>query len=461
MFAVIDIETCGNSFTMRGGRIIEISILVHDGLSVVEKFSTLINPDCYIGSFYTRISGITNEMVENAPRFHEIAGEIIRLTENRIFVAHNSSFDYNFIKDEFASLGYKYRRDTLCTVRLSRKLIPGLASYSLGKLCESLNIPIENRHRAEGDATATAILLDLLLQLKNQHPQYRKMDVEDLMVRKIDKIKAYILKKLPEECGVYYFLNQDAEIIYIGKSTNMYSRAKAHFAADLKKSRKILSELHQVDFQVTGSEIIALLLEAQEIKKHQPKYNRRTKAENFGYSLDWELNEKGILQFGITPKEESVQPLMVFSSYSSARTKLDSLIEEYELCLSNCSLTSSDAVCFNHQIKKCRGVCSGEETILDYNIRAQRIINSHTYIHPNFCLIDRGRELDERSIILVENSRFAGYGYIDEYTSIARLEEIKNHLSPFTHYPDLDELLKSWTKKKRLKPIVLNSNVDE
>jgi len=168
MFAIIDIETCGGKFNFPNGRITEICVLVHDGLSVVDKFSTLINPECCIAPLYTDITGITNEMVKDAPKFHQVAKTINQLTENRIFVAHNVSFDYNFIKGEFASLGFHYDRKKLCTVQLSRKLIPGKKSYSLGNLCESLGISNNARHRAEGDAVATAQLFDLLMKQNTQ-----------------------------------------------------------------------------------------------------------------------------------------------------------------------------------------------------------------------------------------------------------------------------------------------------
>ena len=166
MFAIIDIETCGGKFEPQRGRITEICILIHDGLLVTEKFSTLINPECYIAPIYTNITGITNQMVASAPKFHEVANTILKLTQNRTFVAHNVSFDYNFIKGEFAALGYEYEREKLCTVRLSRKLIPGKKTYSLGPLCQSLGISNDARHRAEGDAVATAKLFDILLQIK-------------------------------------------------------------------------------------------------------------------------------------------------------------------------------------------------------------------------------------------------------------------------------------------------------
>jgi DNA polymerase III subunit epsilon len=168
MFAIIDIETCGGKYEFRKGRITEICIVVHDGTKVVDKFTTLVNPECYITPYYTELTGISNEMVANAPKFHEIAEKVIALTEANIFVAHNVSFDYNFVKDEFASLGYTYKRNTLCTVKLSRKLMPGKPSYSLGNLCEELGISNSARHRAEGDAVATVVLFEMLLKMKTK-----------------------------------------------------------------------------------------------------------------------------------------------------------------------------------------------------------------------------------------------------------------------------------------------------
>jgi DNA polymerase III subunit epsilon len=161
MYAVIDIETTGTN--NQTGKIIEIAIIIFNGQYVSESFVSLINPECYIPHFITKITGISNEMVTNAPKFYEIARQIVQITSNKIFVAHNVSFDYNFIRKEFKDLGYDFFRKTLCTVELSRKLLPGHTSYSLGKLCNDLNIEINGRHRAEGDALATVELMKLLL----------------------------------------------------------------------------------------------------------------------------------------------------------------------------------------------------------------------------------------------------------------------------------------------------------
>lgn len=455
MFAIIDIETCGSSFEFRRGRITEICILVHDGLQVVEKFSTLINPECHINPFFTNLTGITNEMVADAPKFHEIAKKIIELTENRIFIAHNVSFDYNFIKEEFASLGYKFKREKLCTVSLSRKLLPGRISYSLGHLCASLGIENEARHRAEGDAVATAKLFDLLLELKSQDPQYKNMGVEDLMTRRIDKIKVYILKKLPEECGVYYFLDKNQNIIYIGKSINMYNRALSHFNTQEKKGKKMLNELYNVDYILTGSEVIALLLESEEIKKHKPKFNRSRVSDNFTHCIDWFEDEKGIINFKIVQFEESENTLQSFTSMASAREKLERWIEENTLCINYCGLTSKDAVCFNHHIKQCKGICAGKEEVEIYNARTDKILKQFITEDINYAILDKGRNEEERSVILIENRRYAGYGFIDSSCVVNEPNDFKSYITKANYYPDADVLLRGWLKQeKKVKKVV-------
>lgn len=455
MFAIIDIETCGGKFEFRKGRIIEICILLHDGLSVVDKFSTLINPECHITSFYTNISGITNEMVADAPKFYEVAKRIHEMTRDCIFVAHNVGFDYGFVKEEFASLGFKYKRDTLCTVRLSRKLIPGKKSYSLGNLCESLGIGNDARHRAEGDAVATAKLFDILMQLKSANPQYKNQGVDELMVRRIDKIKKYVLDKLPESCGVYYFLNQDQQIIYIGKSTNMYQRAISHFNSKEQKGRKMLNELYNVDHQETGSELIALLLEAEEIKKHKPEFNRLRKSESFTHSIDGFTNEEGILCLRITHYGEADEALCSFTSYMTARERLEQWIDEYQLCLRYCGLTDAESICFHHQIKKCQGICAGEEPVERYNERVRELLRKYRYAHPDFIIQDKGRNPDEYSLVLVRNGKYVGYGYVDRSEPISDEESLLGMVKTMEYYPDADDLIKSWIKQHSPKQILL------
>lgn len=448
MFAIVDIETCGSKYAFSHGRIIDICIVVHDGFQVIDKFSTLINPECHIGGFYTNISGITNEMVKNAPKFHEVAKEIISFTEGKIFVAHNASFDYNFIKEEFASLGYKFKRDCLCTVKLSRKLMPGKKSYSLGNLCASIGINNSARHRAEGDAVATTELLELLLMLKNSNPTFKTQSLTQIMTTRADNIKKYILDKLPATTGVYYFLDKNQQIIYIGKSVDMYNRAISHFNSDIQKTKKLLHALINVDFVETGSEIIALLLESEEIKKHKPFYNTARKKDVFTYCID--LKEKdGVKCFEIVTFEHSENSILSFTSYASAREKLEMWIQENILCLKYCGLTSEDSVCFHHQIKKCNGICAGEEDAENYNKRVESVIVKNTFPHHTFLIIDKGRNAGEHSFIFIENRKYIGYGYIDEYACLQSIEEIKSYIENRIYYPDANDIVRSWLSQKR------------
>ena len=455
MFAIVDIETCGGKFEYQKGRIIEIAIVVHDGLSVVKSFSSLVNPECYIAPNFTRISGITNEMVADAPKFHEVAKDILEYTEGCVFVAHNVNFDYSFVRDEFASLGYKFRRDTICTVRLSRKFLPGKDSYSLGKLCNSLGIEVKNRHRALGDAEATAKLFDILLEVKSTHPVYKNQGAEALMVRRIDKIKQYILNKIPESTGVYYFLNNKQEILYIGKSTNMYNRAINHFNPAENKGKKLLNELYNVDFIETGSELIALLHENKEIKTHKPQFNTRQKADVFTHAIDYFLNDELILTFKIVSHDEAQQPLLSFTSIGAAREKLEYLLDEHSLCLRYCSLTSDDAICFNHQIKKCNGICAGEEDVEDYNFRAKKIVQQFTYERPDFMILAKGRNADENSFVLILNNRYAGYGYLSKDEMYTDKESILQACEEKVYHPDADHIIKSWMSRNKYEVKVL------
>tara|TARA_B100000965_G_C19430467_1_gene686252 strand:- start:315 stop:866 length:552 start_codon:yes stop_codon:yes gene_type:complete len=161
-YAVVDIETTGGNF-QKGGKIIEVAIILFDGNKITDKFTSLVNPNCRIPPFITKLTGISDTMVKKAPLFNEIAEKINAFTTNSIFVAHNTVFDYSFLKAEMNNVNKQFYRDTLCTLQLSRNLLRNEPSYSLGRLCNSIGIELKNRHRAEGDALATVELLIILL----------------------------------------------------------------------------------------------------------------------------------------------------------------------------------------------------------------------------------------------------------------------------------------------------------
>lgn len=271
MYAVVDVETTGGKYNEEG--ITEIAIFRFDGNTIVDQFISLINPERPIQPFVANLTGINENMLRNAPKFYEVAKRIVEITEDCTLVAHNASFDYRMLCTEFNRLGFNYERPSLCTVALSKQLIPEQASYKLGKLVRSLGIPLSDRHRAAGDARATVKLLKLLLDKDSSKTIVKKVlhtKAQNQVTRKflnlVDQVKPVT--------GVYYLHNQNGDVIYIGKSTNMRKRVNQHFTGKSRKALKIQLETHSISTEETGSELIALLKEVDEIRLHKPKHNR-------------------------------------------------------------------------------------------------------------------------------------------------------------------------------------------
>jgi DNA polymerase III subunit epsilon len=273
MYTIVDIETTGGK--PENSKITEIAIYRVENGNVVDSFVSLINPDTYIPDYIVRLTGISNDMVQGAPRFYEVAKRIVEITQDTIFVAHNVGFDYGFVKAEFASLGYRFEMPTLCTVKLSRSLMPGYRSYSLGNLCFELGIHINGRHRAGGDAMATVKLFELLLEKNGgfliPDDPYKRIDFS-LFPSGIDADR---VRSIPETVGVYYLKNAKEQLIYIGKSKRVRSRILDHLSGGkTQKSLKMAKEIYAFDYIETGSELLALLIESDEIKAHKPLYNK-------------------------------------------------------------------------------------------------------------------------------------------------------------------------------------------
>lgn len=334
-YSIIDIETTGGS--RNNHKITEIAIINLDGDKVVETFSTLINPEKRIPLNITYLTGITNEMVEHSPKFYEVAKKIVQMTEGRIFVAHNVFFDYNFIKHEFSELGFQFKREKLCTVRLGRKYLPGHKSYSLGKLCADLEIEIENRHRAMGDAMATVILFKKILS---------KVVDSDFIGDEAKKIPLppYLERnhfdQLPEKTGVYYFFNEKDELLYVGKSKNIKKRVAQHFRPDIKRKKDILlkNSIAKIEYKLLGHELAALLFECQQIKEKWPPFNTSLKSKKFTYGVKLLEDKRGVLYPKIFSSIDPEGYIYQFKNKHSAQKKIDAL---YKSILGDLSLLES------------------------------------------------------------------------------------------------------------------------
>lgn len=463
LYSIIDIETTGGRIT--DDRITEIAIYIHNGEKIIDSFHSLVNPERYLPIFITELTGITNEMLANAPKFYEIAKQIVEITEGKIFVAHNAHFDYSFVKNEFKNLGFNFQRKTLCTVRLSRKIFPNLPSYSLGKLCNSLSIPLENRHRAEGDAKATCILFERLIG--KSETQLNKQIVEnEIQVKNLPpKISRETFDKLPEETGVYYFLNEKNEIIYVGKSKSIKKRIASHFATNLnnRKTIELKNQVAEIDYIETGSELIALLLESDEIKKHKPLFNTAQRRSRFHFGIFHRINKQGYIElYWDAIKRQRTIPLVLCQSAENARSLLYHKIQDFQLCMKLCGLYKTKSACFDYSLKKCLGACIEEESPEDYNARAEQAIASfNSYAGKSFVIISKGRNLQEKSIVCVENGQYLGFGYIDESAQISNLTDAKDYIKYYEDNRDIQKILHLWLKQNPKTAFTFETNLME
>ena len=448
MYSVVDIETTGNGF--RGQKITEISIFVFDGKVVVDEFTSLVNPEQNIPAFITNLTGITNAMVRNAPKFYEIAKKVEELTNDTIFVAHNVNFDYNIIKDEFKSLGFDFKRKKLCTVRLSRKIIPGLRSYSLGNICSDENIPINGRHRAKGDAEATTELFRRLIERDDQfiinsflNPRSRQATLPPLLDKKV-------VDNLPETFGVYYFKNAAKEVIYVGKANNIKQRVISHFYDKKKKEQNMCLETADISFTKTGSELLALLLESSEIKKIYPKYNRAQRRAGEAVGLFSYEDQKGIIHLAYNRLKLVPNALTKYYSIAEVRNHLENLCKEFELCPKYCHLQTNVSSCFHYQIKECKGICCDKESVSDYNKRVKKAIKSIGIGAENLVIKEKGRTKNEIGFALILDGIYKGFGYLDatQDKQMSSPEDYQFFVEPKKDNRDIQRILTSYLRKK-------------
>ncbi|SCY54625.1 DNA polymerase-3 subunit epsilon [Flavobacterium anhuiense] len=446
MYAILDIETTGGQFNEEG--ITEIAIYKFDGHEVVDQFISLVNPEIPIQPFVVKLTGINNAMLRSAPKFYEVAKRIIEITQDCVIVAHNASFDYRILRTEFRRLGYDFEAKTLCTVELAKKLIPEQPSYSLGKLVRSLGIPMADRHRASGDAMATTKLFKMLLE----------KDVEKTIVKDFIKLEVEkgispkfldILNQMPAKTGVYYIYKEDGTLIYIGKSQNIKKRVNQHFTGVTTKSKRIQAEVFTITYDETGSELIALLKESQEVKVNRPRYNRSQKKTVFPVALYSEIDSNGYINLILEKADGRKKEITSYVSLQEGKNALFKITAKYHLCQKLTGLYQTKKECFQYKIKECDGACIGEVTSEIYNLRVQQFISENSFENKSMVLIDRGRNINERSAILIENGIYKGYAYYDLNYQITNIDILKNILVPMQHNRDVKNIIQSYIRKSK------------
>ena len=372
----VDIETNGGSGDR--GRITEIALLrVEDG-ELVEEYQTLINPGSPIPYWITRLTGITNDDVADAPYFDEVAGEIYRILEGAIFVAHNVRFDYSFVKRQLEALGYAFRPKLFCTVRMSRALYVEHKGHSLEKIIARHGIETDARHRAYADAKAIFDFTKLAIAEKGEEAFQASVALQMKTKTLPPNVDEADFARIPQTPGVYIFEDADKRPLYVGKSVNLRSRVMSHFANDTKiaKEMKLSLGSHSISFIETETEIEALLLESAKVKELQPIHNRLLRRKTKQAVLVKSENEDGYTTIGVENKELDDETELetiygVYTSRMKAKARLESLAKTFQLCPKLVGLETAKGACFRYQLGLCKGACIGKESAELYNRRVE------------------------------------------------------------------------------------------
>ena len=421
-YAIVDIETTGGHAAANG--ITEIAVYIHNGERVIKHFETLINPQQLIPKFITSLTGIDNAMVANAPPFDEIADVLFELLNENVFIAHNVNFDYSFVKHQLKQCGYDLTAKKLCTVRLGRKTFPGLPSYSLGNLCRSLRINIENRHRAGGDAKATVKLFEYMLANGAQTHidlMLKRTSAEQWLPLNLDK---EVIDKLPSRPGVYYFHNSKDKVIYVGKAINIKKRVSSHFTHNDsdQKRQHFIRNIHKVSFKQCATELEAIVLESTEIKKLWPRYNKSQKQPQVKYALYSFEDNRGYIRLAIDKKKKNFPHVYNFNLLNEGLVLVKKMVDEFEL----------DArLCFIDKTPFTQKEADALEPPGIYNLKIKKALEALSENLPTFVLVDEGIKEEEKLCLLVERGSFWGMGYLPKSFPVSNCSELKNLLNPY------------------------------
>ncbi|MCC5920173.1 MAG: GIY-YIG nuclease family protein [Cyclobacteriaceae bacterium] len=455
-FAIVDIETTGGF--AKGHRMVEIAVVIVENGDITETFESLINPGRKIPANVSGIHGIYDEDVADAPSWVEIAPKVYQLLENAVFVAHSVNFDYTFVKAEMEDCGIQLNLPKLCTVRLSRKLLPGHRSYSLGSLCSDLKINISARHRAMGDAYATAVLFQLLLEKDTQaiiQKSIKRNSKEAILPDYLDKEE---FEKLPESCGLYYLLNEKAQPIYIGKAKNIKKRVYSHFGGSSETYTKqaYQKEVRNVSYELCGNDFIAFIRESQEIHKHWPKYNRSQKKPSQLWAVISYENQMGYKILELVKRKKGLPIIFTFNSAAEGRQFLHQICSSYELCPKLCGIQKVSQECYDYSVNACKGACIGKEEVKAYNQRLSEGIEKARSQRASYVAIGKGRTSIEKSVVYVENGVYQGHTFSESIIE-SEIPQMLDNIPPAKTTPFIQHYIFSEHYMKDQKVIVLQA----
>ena len=439
-------------------KITEIAIIVYNGKEVVDSFESLVNPGRSIPREITRITGITTNMVRSAPYFYEIAKKIVEITEHCIFVAHNVRFDYGFLKAEFEDLGFSYYRKTLCTVQIARRSISGLKSYSLENLIRHFNISVANRHRAMDDVKATLEVFKYAMAELSQNKSlnsYLSQNLKELQLP--GQLQLDQIESLPGKCGIYYMRDKSYKIIYIGKSINIRERILQHFRNISKKGMLMYRSICHIDWELTGSELYALLLESAEIKKYRPELNKAQRNKKYNAAIIYNTEKQYHRITAVARKDLSADMILLnyYPTLDKANQILQFFIMEHELCPSVNSGKLSAGPCSYYKLDKCHGACIEDEDAALYNERVEQLKDELINVFKeDFIIVDRGRDKNEKSYFIIENGFCTHMGHVQTEFQFKHINHLRDVLPEYQGNAESNYIIRRYLKKNNPTEII-------
>jgi len=455
-FSIVDIETTGGS--AKKHEVTEIAIIQIENGKIIDTYETLVNPGVLIPGRITAITGITNEMVESAPAFQDVASEIWKRTNDSVFVAHNVNFDYSFIREQFHRLGMHWRTKRLCTVRLSRKLMPNLYSYSLGKIAAQMGEKIDGRHRAMGDCAFTAKLFLKLQALDHEDQIPFALNARSREATLPPLLNRERFEEVPSVLGVYIFKGAKGKVLYVGKANDLKKRVSEHFRGNTHTGFKshFAEKIEDLDWIVCPNELIALLTEANEIKKHWPPYNRLMKRVTLNWGVYRYVDQNGYQRLNIGRVGKWDRPEYSFRSRFDAQIRLEFLCQKHRLCARFCGLQDAAGACDPHLHGLCNKACVGEESAEDYNARCEEAVAELRNHDKTMLITGKGFTEQERSVVLIEAGRYKGHGMVPMALDLSELDEVKSFIE--TGYDDQDMqavILSHISRSKEVDEVIL------
>jgi DNA polymerase III subunit epsilon len=448
MYAIVDIETTGGYAS--GNGITEIAVYIHNGERVVQHFETLINPQQHIPIYITSLTGISNEMVSGAPLFEDIAETLFELLNGHVFVAHNVNFDFSFVNHQLKAAGFELPPKKLCTVRLGRKMFPGLPSYSLGNLCRSLEIPIDNRHRAGGDAKATVKLFEHFIANDTEghiDQMLKKSSGEQWLPMQLPKSA---IADLPRRPGVYYFHDAKDKIVYVGKAINIRKRVSSHFTHNDpdRKRQNFLRAIHKITFRECATELEAIVLESAEIKRLWPKYNYSQKQPLQKFALYSFEDNRGYIRLAIDKKKKNLPHLYSFNLLHEGLVMLKKMIDEFEL---------NEKLCFIDKSPFEEKDLSFLDEPAKYNAKIKQAMDALDKQLPTFAVLDDGIKENEKLCLLVDRGCFWGMGYLPHQQHITSASQLKALLNPYMDNDTIRNSIYSFVERNPGKRLLLGN----